>query len=102
MREPLTDPVFDSDDWFYLSFADGELPTGSQFLGGAYINAPDLATAVTRAHQLGINPGGEVQLHGPIPEAELAANVPEEDRERLLTAAEINGERTRDDRSSRQ
>lgn len=45
---------------FWLSFCDPELPTGEQFLGCAIIDADNFVCAVRRAHELGINPGGEV------------------------------------------
>lgn len=44
----------------YLSFADPERPTGTQFLGAVIVEAPDFITAVMLSHALGINPGGEV------------------------------------------
>lgn len=47
--------------WHWLSFADGNLPKGSQFLGAALVRAPNFIAAVMEAHRLGINPGGEVQ-----------------------------------------
>lgn len=50
-----------------------------------------VALAVTRAHALGINPGGEVATIGPISHADLVTNVPVEDRERLLSTDEVNG-----------
>lgn len=75
--------------WFYLSFADGELPTGTQFLGGVYIRANDGFSAISGAHLLGINPGGEVKFWGPFPDHVIAAAIPEGDRERLLSKDEI-------------
>jgi hypothetical protein len=47
--------------WWWLSFADGDLPKGQQFLGVAIVEAMGFftATMVARAH--GINPGGECQ-----------------------------------------
>lgn len=46
--------------WWWLSFADGERPTGQQFLGVAVVRAAGFGLAVMRTHALGINPGGEV------------------------------------------
>lgn len=46
---------------FYLSFADGQLPKGQQFLGGLFIRAKSLTGALQASHQQGLNPGGEVQ-----------------------------------------
>jgi hypothetical protein len=102
-------------DWFYLSFADGNLPKGQQFLGGCYVRAPDspmelmiaeekaiklrrgpvepdvilLAAAVGESHRLGINPGGSVQSMGPISQEDMDENVPAADRERLLSREEL-------------
>jgi hypothetical protein len=75
--------------WFYLSFCDGELPKGQQFLGGAYIQGKNAGAAVGRSHKLGVNPGGEVSILGPLTADEMDENVPVADRERLLTRAEV-------------
>lgn len=45
---------------WWLSFCDGRLPKGSQFLGACVVCAPDFLTAVTVSHLYGCNPGGEV------------------------------------------
>ena len=79
------------DAWFYLSFADGSLPTGQQFLGGAYVRGVSATDAVRRSHGLGINPGGEVEIRGPLPTEVLEEHVLAGDRERLLTEADIKG-----------
>ena len=47
--------------WFWLSFADAELPKGEQFLGACLVKAVIFPAAIEKAHRLGINPGGEVQ-----------------------------------------
>lgn len=47
-------------NWHYLSFADGSLPEGTQFLGAVIVEAEDFGAAVAKAHALKINPGGEV------------------------------------------
>lgn len=47
--------------WWYLSFADGKLPTGTQFLGAIVVRARGFLDAVRQTHRRGINPGGEVQ-----------------------------------------
>jgi hypothetical protein len=86
----VMDPKGD-EPWFYLSFADGDLPDGQQFLGGAYVQAFNEGAAVGRSHKLGINPGGEVRILGPLPAEQLDANVPAADRERLLTREELGG-----------
>jgi len=46
---------------YWLSFADGRKPRGSQWLGGCMVEAPSFMTAVDKAHRLKINPGGEVK-----------------------------------------
>ena len=43
---------------WWLSFADGDLPKGQQFLGVCLVWAPAFPLAVMAAHVLGINPGG--------------------------------------------
>ena len=52
----------------WLSFADGTLPKGTQFLGACMVQVGNFAdprdtlrAAIQKAHVLGINPGGEVQ-----------------------------------------
>ena len=49
-----------ANEWWWLSFADGDLPKGSQFLGVAIVRGWGILAATIRAHALGINPGGEV------------------------------------------
>lgn len=46
--------------WQWLSFADPDLPPGTQFLGVAIVEARDVIDAALEAHRLRINPGGEV------------------------------------------
>ena len=46
---------------WWLSFADPNLPKGTQFLGVVIIECIDIADGVAKAHSLGINPGGEVK-----------------------------------------
>lgn len=53
--------------WQWVSFADGDLPVGSQFLGVAIIRAHDVIEAARVAHVLGISPGGQVMAL-PVPE----------------------------------
>lgn len=77
--------------WFYMSFADSSLPTGTQFLGGCYVEADSLPEALTWTHAEGVNPGGEVQVHE-LPADAVEENVPVADRFRLLTRAEIEGQ----------
>lgn len=91
--------VPDDAPWWYLSFADPHRPSGQQFLGGVYVQgeeprppAPRPLDAVTVSHLIGANPGGEIEMLGPIPVSALRARVPPEQRHRLLTHAEIVGQ----------
>lgn len=47
--------------WWWLSFADGSLPEGEQFLGVAIVSGSGVLSAASVAKLLGCNPGGEVQ-----------------------------------------
>ncbi len=58
--------------WWWLSFCDGSLPEGTQFLGAAVVDGETFADAIIRAHRLGCNPGGEV-MFVEIPEDALPA-----------------------------
>ncbi len=71
---------------WWLSFANGDLPAGTQFLGVAIVEATQFVEAVMRAHALGINPGGEVQGTQLGPEA--LERVDAKWLNRLLTKAE--------------
>lgn len=72
-------------DWWWLSFADPRLPTGSQFLGVAIVEGPTYIDAITRSHALGINPGGQVQS------TDIPVWVPPESlRNRLLSRDELD------------
>lgn len=74
-------------NWFWLSFADGSLPKGSQFLGACIVGqASNFGGAVLLAHSLGCNPGGQVVGFPILPEVE--PKIPASYRERLLTRAE--------------
>lgn len=64
---------------FWLSFADGTRPTGTQFLGVVIIRDSDFVEAVKAAHRLGANPGGEVKG------TEIEADIPPEYMDRLLS-----------------
>jgi len=71
--------------WWWLSFADGTKPTGSQWLGGAYVQGDDIVEATRIAHFLGINPGGEVQ-GAELPES---IQLPDEAINRLLSKTDM-------------
>lgn len=81
------------DPLWWLSFCDPakapppelQRPGGPSFLGAVITQAPTLAAAITRSHVLGVNPGGEIKILGPMP----AAFIGTEWRDRLLSAAEI-------------
>lgn len=68
--------------WWWLSFVDPDRAEGVRFLGVAIVEARGPALAALRAHNLGINPGGEVAIL-PLPWPPKP-----EDCDRLLTAAE--------------
>ena len=88
----LSEPA-PGDPLWWLSFCDPDLapppdeqrPGGPSFLGAVITQAPTLAAAVTRSHVLKVNPGGEIQIAGPLP----AEWIGPEWRDRLLGAAEI-------------
>ena len=82
--------------WWWMSFADPDLPEGSRFLGVAIVQVPHVAAALTRSHRLGINPGGEVQL-AMVPEDLLWAIKPRE-FDRRLDASEAKALSARMDR----
>jgi hypothetical protein len=66
---------------YFLYFTDPEKPAGQRFLGACIVEAHGLITAVQRAHQLGINPGGAV----------IPYDTPPHDldmRDRLITSEE--------------
>lgn len=72
--------------YWWLSFADGTRPKGTQFLGGVLIEAKSFMDAVERSHALGINPGGEVRGAGPSwPADEVGIEAFEKFKNRLLT-----------------
>lgn len=68
--------------WWYLSFVDTDRDV---WLGGCYVDAPNVVMASVRAHDLGCNPGGEVATWGPF----TADAVPASKRHRLLTRDEV-------------
>lgn len=79
-------PTEDREPFFWLSFCDGSLPEGSQFLGAAIINAASLPEAITASWLNGSNPGGEIgaiELDGDAP-------IPPEYIGRLLSKPEID------------
>ena len=53
MREVAGEPI----SWWWISFTD---TTG--FLGAAIVQGHTVGSALTRAHELGVNPGGEAVL----------------------------------------
>lgn len=77
----------DQGEWYWLSFADGNLPVGKQLLGVALVGpCSNIAHAAMVAHARGCNPGGEVMGHivpGPYAEA-----IPDEYRFTLLSKKE--------------
>lgn len=77
------DPPF-----WWLSFCDTDKPAGSQFLGACLIQAPTFVAATLRAHELQINPRGEVASMGPIPADGLSDEYRSAWTNRLLTKEE--------------
>ena len=82
--ELLVQEASEPESWWWLSFADGSLPEGQQFLGVAIVREHGPARAIRRSHELGINPGGEVRFMACTDEA-IAEKVPVEAREVLLS-----------------
>ncbi len=82
--------------WFWLSFADASLPEGTQFLGGAIVQAKDARATIVVAADAGCNPGGGVQIQYVAPNQPLPVYaVLEKWRDRLLNREEseqIGGE----------
>ncbi len=72
--------------WWWLSFADGRFPKGSQFLGSAIVPGTSIFVAASVAREARINPGGEV-LGLPIP-AEVLVMIDDKHRFKLLSRAE--------------
>lgn len=75
-------------DWWFVSFADADLPIGTQFLGNAIVQGLTFLDAVSRTNELEINPGGgvkAVEIHH-----RILAKIPESFRNRLLTRAEAD------------
>lgn len=61
LADLLAEEATQPETWWFLSFASDEA-----FLGGCVIKARGIATAIRRAHALGINPGGQVMaVQGP-------------------------------------
>lgn len=71
---------------WWLSFCDVDKPAGEQFLGVAIVRAGGPVSAMQRAWDLGINPGGEV-MNYQLPDDAAARVRPYMDR--LLSREEI-------------
>ena len=67
-----------SKDYMWLSFADGDLPEGKQFLGGIVVEGEDIIQATLRTHWLKLNPGGEVMGWGPFKKSDINPLYPVE------------------------
>jgi hypothetical protein len=76
-KQELNEP----ERWHYMSFAD------KVFRGVVIMLGHGVTDCVSRTHRMGINPGGEV-LCVPMPD-EILAQVPEADRLRLLSKADV-------------
>ena len=66
---------------YWLSFADTDKPKGEQWLGGCMIEVEGsgkdgLHKAIVRAHNLGINPGGQIKsVEIPAPHDHIAKDA---------------------------
>ena len=83
----------DSTALWWLSFCDGSLPKGSQWLGACIVHAETFLDAVRVAHRLGCNPGGQV-AGGEIP-AVTHWLIRDGECGRLLSRDEANAFNTR-------
>lgn len=50
--------------YVWMSFSNPDMPAGDRFLGIIITKAYGLVDAMCKTHELGINPGGEIQSHG--------------------------------------
>lgn len=69
--------------WFWMSFADDDGHRGCIVIDGE-----DIGDALSRAHAMGINPGGQV-ASWELDEAEMRQRVPPEYLRRLLSREEV-------------
>ena len=76
----------DERSW-WLSFCDGSLPEGAQFLGACIVRAVTMKGAIRAAWDNNCNPGGEVM--GRAIDLATAAKVAPQWIDRLLTKAEV-------------
>lgn len=82
---------------WWLSFVDptvevpeaDRVPGGVSFLGACWVEAAGPVDAVDKTHDLGINPGGEVALWGPVPIVRASEMWRGLWCNRLLTFAEV-------------
>jgi len=82
MQELVEQEMKQPEMWHALSFA-----LADKFLGFTIVRAHGLITAIRRAHELGINPGGEVRGYS----FDQMSKPPDELFEKLVTdKAEIN------------
>lgn len=72
--------------WWFLSFTDDARPVGDRHLGTCFVKAANAVRAIEAAHETGLNPGGEILIVGPVPEADVPAVQP---RWALMSRAEI-------------
>jgi len=83
--------------WWYMSFAvpnvneGGTAAVGQGFLGGLYIDAPNVVEAISRSHTLGLNPWYRASISFVAVPSEVIDTIPERDRLRLLTKVEVEG-----------
>lgn len=85
MQEVMDQDMTKPETWWWVSFADPNLPEGEQFLGVIIIMGGGIGEITQKAFAMGINPGGEVKAI-PIPDE----HVPDERfRNKLLSKQDL-------------
>lgn len=78
--------------WWYIAYR-----SEGMFLGGVYLQAPgehEAEAVLAYATGRGWNPGGEARVFGPLPPGLCEQHTDADDRERLLTLAELSPDAT--------
>lgn len=75
--------------WFWISYADPDLPEGHRFLGVVILKAPTLDTAPIVSHALNLSPGGAA-LFAEIEGDEMLRVIHPEYTYRLLNVEEVH------------
>ena len=61
IKDALKAEEENDEHFWWLSFADGTKPKGTQNLGVVITKAKGMAHAIAKSHELGLNPGGGIQ-----------------------------------------